>query len=157
MKFSQLTALVRCNLENSVNFCISLKRNAVYFILPEERPGCGEIKNSVPKGLVSNDKSREDKTGGDRRAKSEALKAKVGSERQNQGKGLERGMLEDRFLLSNSKNLLIIRLFKHEMSLMSQGLVRQQPSRGWTATPRRSAAGGFLHWAGNEHQDSVLL
>ena len=85
------------------------------------------------------------------------MKAKLGSERQNQGKGLGRGMLEDRFLLSSSKNLLIIRLFKHEMSLMSQGLVRQQPSRSWRATPRRSAAGGFLHWAGNKHQDSVLL
>ena len=50
-----------------------------------------------PKRLIRNDKSVEDKTEGDRRTSSKAVKANVGSEEQNQGKGWGRGMLGDRF------------------------------------------------------------
>ena len=65
------------------------------------------------------------------------MKAKLGSERQNQGKGLGRGMLEDRFLLSSSKNLLIIRLFKHRARKIAEGC-------GVEGKPVEASPGGCL-------------
>ena len=59
MKFSQLTALVRCNLENSVNFCVSPLKEMLSILYFQRRDW--DVERPRERGVVLSTGASEDR------------------------------------------------------------------------------------------------